>query len=311
MSGDRYTIGQVARRTGLAVRTIRFYADEGVVKPVERSPSGYRLYDATGLQRLELLRTLRELGFDLVTIRRLLEREATLAEVATAHAELLDEQVRALALRRSVVRAIARTAHDTKELTLMNRLALMSDDERQATIDEFLHQVFDGLDVEPAFAERIRSGRPTLPDDPTPAQVEAWIELAELVQDESFRRSIRSMAERQAADRATGRQAGPATDWSELAQQVFEKAGAALAAGVDPASAEARAVVDEILPAFGGEAGEADTPEYRERLAERISGGSDPRAERYWQLLAQINGWPEIPTATPAWEWLARALRAA
>ncbi len=310
MNGDRYTIGQAARRTGLAVRTIRFYADEDVVREVERSESGYRLYDVAGLQRLELLRTLRELGFDLVAIRRLLEREVTVAEVAAAHATLLEEQIRTLSLRRSVVRAIAHNARDTKELTLMSKLAQMSDEERQAAIDEFLDHIFDGLDVDPAFAERIRSGRPKLPDDPTPEQVAAWVEFAELVGDEDFRRSQRSLAEQQAGDRAKGRELDPAEGWTAVAERVLEKAGGALTAGVDPASPEARAVVGELVPAFAGTAADPDSPEFRASLAAWIGTGTDPRAERYWQLLAKINGWPEIPAATPAWEWLAAALRA-
>ena len=310
MKDDRYTIGQASRRTGLAVRTIRFYTDEGVVAEAERSESGYRLYDSAGLQRLELVRTLRELGFGLAAIRLVLEREVTVAEVANAHADLLDAQIRTLALRRSIVRAVARNALDTEELTLMHGLAQMSDEERQAIIDEFLDHVFDGLEVDPVFAERIRRGRPDLPDDPTPEQVEAWIELAELVRDEDFRRALRSMAEQQADERAAGRDTSPDGDWGAMAQRVLDRAGGALEAGHDPASPQAQAVVDELAPAFAQAAGETDGPEYRVRLAERLAAGTDPRAERYWQLLGKINGWPEIPTATPAWEWLAAALRA-
>jgi len=37
--------------------------------------------------------------------------------------------------------------------------------------------------------------------------------------------------------------------------------------------------------------------------------GTDARAERYWQLLAIINGWPPVPATVPAWEWLIAALR--
>lgn len=164
-------------------------------------------------------------------------------------------------------------------------------------------------EVDPAFAERIRRGRPDLPDDPTPEQVEAWIELAELVRDEDFRRSLRSMAERQADERAAGRDTSPDGGWNAIAQRVLERAGGAPEAGVDPASPQAQAVVDELAPAFAP-AAEADGPEHRARLAERLAAGTDPRAERYWQLLSKINGWAEIPTATPAWEWLAAALRA-
>lgn len=39
------TIGTVPRRSGLSVKTIRFYDDEGLLEPVGRSESGYRLFD--------------------------------------------------------------------------------------------------------------------------------------------------------------------------------------------------------------------------------------------------------------------------
>lgn len=57
-----YSIGEPARRTGLSVRTIRFYSDAGVVAPTSRSRAGYRLYDLDALLHLALVRTLRELG---------------------------------------------------------------------------------------------------------------------------------------------------------------------------------------------------------------------------------------------------------
>lgn len=51
MDGDAiHPIGELARRTGLTVKTIRFYSDRGIVPPAGRSPAGYRLYgsDADG-----------------------------------------------------------------------------------------------------------------------------------------------------------------------------------------------------------------------------------------------------------------------
>ena len=80
------SIGELAVRTGLPVRTIRFYSDSGVVPPAGRTDAGYRLYGTDALARLGLVRTLRDLGIDLATIRRVLEREVTVADVA-AHAQ--------------------------------------------------------------------------------------------------------------------------------------------------------------------------------------------------------------------------------
>ena len=288
------SIGELAARTGLPVRTIRFYSDAGVVTPADRTDAGYRLYGPDAPARLALVRTLRDLGVPLETIRRVLDRELTVADVAAAHAAAVDAQIRVLRVQKAVLQAVARRGADPKELLTMHRLAQLSDSERRRIVSDFLDHVFDGLEIDAAFEARMRSAAPSLPDDPTPEQVDAWIELADLVQDADFRARIRSMSEQQASS-------PPAGDMQAAAALVSSRAGAALRAGVEPGSPAAESVVAELLPAFGGED--------RDVLADRLAVGTDARAERYWQLLAIINGWPPVPTTVPAWEWLIAALR--
>ena len=83
-----------------------------------------------------------------------------------------------------------------------------------------------------------------------------------------------------------------------------------MAAGIDPASAQAAPIVDELVGGYAGFRGESDGPELRRWLVEMIATFADRRAERYWQLLAKINGWPAIPSSVPAWEWFRAALEA-
>ena len=52
--------------------------------------------------------TLRELGLGLAEVRRVLDRQATVAEVAATHVEALDTQIRTLRLRRAVLATVAR-----------------------------------------------------------------------------------------------------------------------------------------------------------------------------------------------------------
>lgn len=308
MDGDRlYTIGEVARRTGLPVKTIRFYSDSGVLPPSGRTRSGYRLYDLAAVVRLDLVRTLRELGVDLATIRRVLAHEITVSEVAAAHAKALDAQIRTLRLRRAVLRAVAGRGSNEEELELMRKLVHLSDEERRRIIADFLDEMFEGLDVNPEFAAKMRAGVPELPDDPTPEQVEAWVELAELVQDPGFRRRIREMMEHQARMRDRIR---VPDNFMELADLIRERVEAARASGTAPESPEADAVVDELAAAYAEAYGETDGPEFRRTLLENLRIGTDSRAERYWQLIGVINGWPEIPTLTPFFEWFIRALEA-
>ncbi|MFC5744974.1 MerR family transcriptional regulator [Actinomadura rugatobispora] len=308
MDGDTlYTIGELARRTGLPVRTIRFYSDAGVVPPADRTDTGYRLYDLDAVARLDLVRTLRELGVDLATVQRVLAREITVSEVAAAHAEALDVQIRTLRLRRAVMRAVAKHRSGPEEMELMHKLAKLSDEERRRIITDFIDEAYAGLDADPAFAAKLRSAMPELPDDPQPEQVAAWVELAELVQDPGFKARIRQMIEYQAANPVPADQAGG----MELAEVTQERVEAARAAGIAPESAEAAPVVDGLVAAYAAAFGATDDAAYRRLLLERMEIGNDRRAERYWQLLATINGWPSVPpTLTPVFEWFIAALRA-
>jgi DNA-binding transcriptional MerR regulator len=150
--GPLLSIGELARRAGLPVRTIRFWSDTGVLPPAARSASGRRLYDAACAARLELVVTLRDLGLGLAGVRRVLDGQVSIAEVAAVHLHALDAQIRALRLHRAVLTVVVKRAADKEEMTLMNKLARMSVAERRQMIDDFLADVFGGLDPSPAWA---------------------------------------------------------------------------------------------------------------------------------------------------------------
>jgi DNA-binding transcriptional MerR regulator len=306
-------IGELARRSGLTVKTVRYYSDLGLVPEAERTPANYRRYDAAALVRLEFVRTLRDLGLDLATVRRVLERHGDLPALAAAHADALGAQIRLLRVQRAALRALARREPTEEEVDRMNRIAQATADERRRLIEDFLDSIFDGVDVDPAlesqareFQQRMRAATPQLPDDPTDEQVDAWIELAELIRDPGLRERLREMGRRSFG----GAEAAAPADAPRLAELVTEKAGAAHAAGLDPASAAAGPVVDEIVGAWAGAANRVDDPGYRRELLDQLELANEPRAERYWQLMAVINGWPPVPSTTHLWSWFLTALKA-
>ena len=308
MDGDRlYSIGDLARRTGLAVRTIRFYSDRGIVAPAGRSPAGYRLYDADAVARLDLVRTLRDLGVDLPTIRKVVNRELPLPAVAAAHAEALDVQIRILRLRRAVLTAVAKRGSTPEEMELMHKLARLSEDERQRLIGDFLDAVFGDLDAEPSFTGIRRSMTPELPDDPEAEQVQAWAELAELSQDPDFRASMRRMARDEAAELGQG--SAPVLRRGVVAV-VRDQAGPALAARIDPASLQAASVVAALTAHYAHFLGRPDDAGLRRQLLARLEAVNDPRRERYLTLLAVINCWPALESLTPVLDWSIQALGA-
>jgi MerR family copper efflux transcriptional regulator len=66
-------IGEVANRSGLSVKTIRFYCDEGLIQPSSRSEGGYRLFAEGVFAELTLIRTLRAMELPLPDVRQILE----------------------------------------------------------------------------------------------------------------------------------------------------------------------------------------------------------------------------------------------
>ncbi|WP_173040119.1 MerR family transcriptional regulator [Phytohabitans flavus] len=299
-------IGELARRTGLSVKTIRYYSDLGLVPEVARTRTGHRRYDAESALRLDFVRTLRELGLDLATIRRLLDQETDLRSVALRHADALGAQIRVLRVQRAVLRALAKHEPTPQEVDRMNRIARATSEERRRIIAEFFDSVFEGIPVDPEFEGRMRSAAPELPDEPTDEQVDAWLELHELVSDPDFRALLRRMSEGSWGDGA----ATPPVVGAQTAELITEKAGAAVTAGVDPASPAAAPIIDDLAAAMAAASGRTDLPEYRREVLAALESSTDPRPERYWQLMAIINGWPPIPTQTPLYVWVRDALRA-
>jgi len=108
------TIGQVARRAGVGVETVRFYEREGLLEEPDRRQSGYRSYTQDVISRLQFIRRAKELGFTLKEIKALItlgaDDEATrgdLKEKATAKVELIDAKIADLQRIRTVLAHLA------------------------------------------------------------------------------------------------------------------------------------------------------------------------------------------------------------
>jgi len=65
-------IGEVAERTGLSLRTIRYYEEMGLVEPSARTAGGFRLYSDTDVSRLQLIKRMKPLDFSLEEMRDVL-----------------------------------------------------------------------------------------------------------------------------------------------------------------------------------------------------------------------------------------------
>lgn len=81
-----FTIEQVAAQTGLTKRTLRYYEEVGLLPPTGRTEGNYRRYSQDDIQRLERIKSLRNLlGFSLAEIRAMLETEDERQQIKLAY----------------------------------------------------------------------------------------------------------------------------------------------------------------------------------------------------------------------------------
>lgn len=88
-----FGIGQLAKRAGVPIDTVRYYERSGLLSPADRTASGYRQYGEVELRRLRFIRRAKSLGFTLEDIRALLQlsQEQDVAKVRHAAQRKLDD----------------------------------------------------------------------------------------------------------------------------------------------------------------------------------------------------------------------------
>ncbi|MBY0612172.1 MAG: MerR family transcriptional regulator [Beijerinckiaceae bacterium] len=84
-----FSIGELARRTGLSQRAIHYYESFGLLSPVEREGRGYRYYDESSEQRLNKIGQLKRIGLTLEEIRDVIDLYFTAGMVADGKRKVL------------------------------------------------------------------------------------------------------------------------------------------------------------------------------------------------------------------------------
>lgn len=100
----RWRVGDLARATGLTVRTLHHYEAIGLLERPARTESGHRLYTEASIRRLYRIRVLRNLGVPLAGIRQVIDDGRSLTSVLHDHLARVEEQVDSLTRLRDGLR---------------------------------------------------------------------------------------------------------------------------------------------------------------------------------------------------------------
>ncbi len=135
-----WKVGELARRTGLSVRTLHWYDQIGLLTPSFHTEVGHRLYTAADVERLQQIKSLRQLGFSLEEVRDCLDRSnfSPLSLIET-HLARLREQIelqRRLCERLESIAAHLRAAETVSVEDLLQTIEVMSMFEKYYTPEQ-------------------------------------------------------------------------------------------------------------------------------------------------------------------------------
>ncbi|MHC9294739.1 MerR family transcriptional regulator [Mycobacterium sp. LTG2003] len=292
------TIGELSRLTGVPVRTIRYYCDEGILES-RRSPGGHRVFDASAVESLVLVRQLRALGLGLNIIVDVLAGRVSIGEAAMVERAALDGELAILAWRRASLAAVEHAAPHDRSARLQLLSTVQGGRGGYDVLIDFWRRLFAGATSREMFDEFVDMTVPQPPAEPTPVNVLAYAELVALAQRPMLSDAMAQQLWRFDPTRIADRR-GLLTGIAEACDMALPL----VISGRPPSDGPA---VDRFVDAHASARREKDTPGFRLALADNAGADEDPLIRRYWCLVAEIAG--EVTTVGSLQRWIYDALR--
>ncbi|MER5387072.1 MerR family transcriptional regulator [Streptomyces sp. NPDC002688] len=289
-----WSIGELAERAGVTVKTVRFYSDRGLLPEGARSTGGHRRYGPDALDRLHLIRSLRTLDLPVPEVGRILDEEDTLEDVVAGKLRQVGSRLAALRWQEAALQLLQECAPEERaeRLRLIGAVAVPPS---TAPLARFWRRWLPPRLPARLVSAIVDQAVPQLPEGPTPAQVLAFTRLHAFV-------TAPCPGTGQGQPAAHGPDGGrPAVLYDGLGE-AYGLAAGQLRAKRSPREGEA---LDCFVSAYARSRGTRDTPAFRRRLSGLLA--ADPRIDRYWNLTAELTG-PSEPTPGATHDWLCAAL---
>ncbi|MFB7512197.1 MerR family transcriptional regulator [Streptomyces sp. NPDC056144] len=279
-SEDLLSIGELAARAGVTVKTVRYYSDRGLLPEAGRSGGGHRRYGPEALDRLRLIRSLRGLELPVPEVEKVIERDDVLEEVLAGQLRELGSQLTALRWREASLRLVkeCEAGERAERLRLIGTITLPPD---TGALARFWRCSLPARLPAPLTRTVLDAVVPRPPEDPTPGQVLAFALLHGLVTDPRL------------ADE-TFRPAPPLPAGAYRAAVLYEGLAEAYALAErapkaeDGSPGEGGEALDCFVAAYAGALGTRDTPAFRRRLLGLLGLSDGPVIRRYWKLAAGL-----------------------
>lgn len=308
-----YTIGEVAKLTGVPVKTIRHYADAGILPPVKRTATNYRLFDQRSIWQLELIRTLRHLDFSLGEIEQILAGNVDVPTAIELQVAALDREIAHLSTVRDLLeQARGSLGDEDRQLDLLRRIGqavTMSQEERgRELVSGFAAMLSEEPLPDSWTGPFIENARQHLPERPTPEQATAWAELLAMLEDEQVTAAMQEGTS--GYWEMTSQPDFDQQQWHAKMAEINERGLAAYRVGASSDSDEVRQIALDYARLFAGAMGHDLDDEFLTSFAEMASGFIDERSRRIWDLMERA-GWQDAAETVRSHDLIIDGLREA
>jgi DNA-binding transcriptional MerR regulator len=289
-----YTIGEVAEMTGVAVKTIRFYSDSGLIPPAGTTETRYRLYSTAEIWRLEIVRTLRHFGFSLEEIGKIIRGKVSTKTAIEWQLEALEIEIARLLQVRDLLKQAGNVQEEEDSLNYLHGIcnAVNSSVEERA---EFISRKFSRLMAVPEefndWGENLlQNARPKLPPNPSAEQAAAWVELIKLLDDPDFINNTRQrvnpfweLLHEKKIDMQW---------WGNAMSQLGERTKTALTAGATAASPTIQTIIHDWVKLYAEMLGQTPDKTFVQEFAAQVPDWYDQRTWKIYELMERA-GWNE------------------
>jgi DNA-binding transcriptional MerR regulator len=280
-------IGDLAKLSGVSVKTIRHYSDTDVLPPSSTTEAGFRLYSQSDWARLELIRTLREAGFGLSAIKKLLQNKSEVSSVLTLQLSAIEENMRNLQRQQALIKLALHQGAD-HALTYLNHarsLAYLDAAGRKHFLNKHLNRALEKTPAESDWKANLwlwQEGILDLSEEIDGAKFGVWLELAELILNDSFTQRLNDMA-KSSWEYQKGRDG--IEEWRTSRNQVLTDALKAAQQDELPQGQQCQILVQRYIDVNAALLKRTNDPTFPRYLLEFIEGIADPRFQRYWELI--------------------------
>jgi DNA-binding transcriptional MerR regulator len=308
---DLYTIGAVAKLTGVAIKTIRYYTDINLLPPTRRTEARFRLYSTEDIWQLQLIRVLRQLEFSLEEIKAIIGGNLSTSTAIDWQLEAVARHIHHLQRVQEVLQQAKETRQQPEQAlrTLYDLGIALSENatERSRFVTEKLHMLVAQANLPDEWREQmLRQFTWQSPDTFTAKQIAAWTEIVSILNDPAFAEDalhFNSPAPPQATSNM---------DIAEYNQQVLALIQQAQAAALRGDSGESEAgqrLAQSWARLIAGSTGQTITSEFLRELSAQVSTYHSAHMQHFWTLMASLSGWEAPPSYEEGFNLLAAGLR--